>query len=53
MKCPKCEGVLEAHIVKHKEDEDYIEVEIYCAVDNLEDEHCYFVRIREDDLIEL
>ena len=48
MKCPKCGELLEAHINKYQdEDSDYIEVEIYCA-----DEHTYFTRIKEDDLIE-
>lgn len=52
MKCPKCGKPLEAHIDKHQsEDSDYIEVEIYC--EDEEHQHCYFVRIREDDLIEL
>ena len=51
MKCPKCGKTLEAHINKYQDkDTDYIEVEVRCESDVFQ--HCYFVRMKEDDLME-
>lgn len=52
MKCPKCSDKLKAHINKYQDvsRDDYIEVEILC--ENDEYQHCYFVRIKEEDLVE-
>lgn len=51
MKCPKCGDKLKAHINKCQDkDEEYIEVEVRCESDEFQ--HCYFVRIKEDDLLE-
>ncbi|GAH50102.1 unnamed protein product [marine sediment metagenome] len=48
MKCPKCGEELEAALNREQvKDTDYVEVELSCVND-----HCYFFRIREDDLIE-
>lgn len=49
MKCPKCDSRLQAHIQNHKGDVDYVEVEFWCEGNK---EHIYFVRIRQDNLIE-
>jgi len=46
--CPKCGEKLEARLNPYQDKEaDYIEVEMQC-----ENEHVYFVRVKEEDLIE-
>lgn len=47
MKCPKCDKELEASFTPQREDADYVEVELGCV-----NNHWYFVRIKEEDLIE-
>ena len=49
MKCPNCGKELEAHINEYQDkDNNFVDVEFYCE----DGEHCYFVRIKEEDLIE-
>jgi len=49
LRCPKCDEALEARLNPYQDKEaDYVEVEMQC-----ENEHCYFCRIKEDDLIEI
>lgn len=48
LKCPRCGKVLEARSNLYQDKEtDYVEVELQC-----ETGHRYFVRIKEDDLLE-
>ena len=48
LKCPQCGADLEPNLNKYQDnDADYVEVELHC-----ENEHPYFVRIKEDDLLE-
>ena len=48
MKCPKCGKELEANFNEYQDkNADYVEVEFVCP-----NEHTYFTRIKEDDLIE-
>jgi len=48
IKCPNCGGELEANFNEYQDkDSDYVEVEFICVSG-----HTYFVRIREDDLVE-
>lgn len=48
MKCPKCGEELKANFnLGQDKDADYVEIEFVCIND-----HEYFCRIREDDLIE-
>lgn len=48
LKCPKCGEKLEARFTPYQDEKaDYVEVEFQC-----ENEHVYFTRIKEDDLIE-
>lgn len=49
MKCPKCGEDLKASFSNPKDkDANYVEVELVCI-----NNHLYFTRIREPDLIEL
>jgi len=48
MRCPECGTELEPSINKYQSSDEFVEVELYCA-----NEHGYFVRIKEDDLIAL
>lgn len=51
MKCPECGKILRPFLNKYQdEDRDFVDVEFYC-----DDENCgkvYFVRMKEEDLIE-
>lgn len=48
LECPKCGEELSASFtIGQDEDANYVEVELSCK-----NEHQYFVRIKEDDLIE-
>jgi len=47
MKCPKCDG--ELRIVKASVVEDFVEIDLAC---NSKDEHRFFTRVHEEDLIE-
>lgn len=48
IKCPKCEGELRPRFNEYPiEHNDYIEIFLDC-----EDEHQYFVRLTQEDLIE-
>jgi len=48
IKCPKCGEELEANFNRYQNKEaDYTEVEFTCKND-----HMYFVRVKEDDIIE-
>ncbi len=49
MNCPKCKEKLEPSFSQYQDERpecDYIEVELACK-----NEHIYFTRIKEDDLI--
>ena len=49
MNCPKCGEKLEARFNRYQDKyADYVEVELACTND-----HEYFVRIKEDDLLEI
>jgi uncharacterized protein with PIN domain len=47
MKCPKCDG--ELRIVKASVVEDFVEVDLAC---NKDEEHIFFSRLHEEDLLE-
>jgi hypothetical protein len=48
MKCPKCDG--ELRITRSSVVNDYVEVDLVC---NGNDEHAFFTRIHDEDLIEV
>jgi len=49
MKCPKCGEELEVYFNEYQDkDSDFVDVEFHCEWS----QHCYFVRIRKEDLIE-
>lgn len=47
MNCPKCGGSLEVY--KTQIDRDYLEIDLIC---HKEEEHIFFARVREEDLID-
>ncbi len=51
MKCPKCGNILRPHLNEYQDDDnDFVDVEFYC--DNEDCQQVYFVRVKEEDLIE-
>ena len=47
MKCPKCQEELKPRFNEYQTETDYVELFLDC-----ENEHQYFIRVQQEDLIE-